>query len=137
MRRVILDSGPLVAFFSPRDAHHAWALAQTRDVEAPFITCEAVLTEAHHLLGRVPGAQAAFRRWLHLGRVRLPLRFDDEAPEILRLLDQYADLPMDFADACVVRLAETLDLPVFTLDVTDFSVYRVHRNQPIAVICPS
>lgn len=136
MTRAILDTGPLVAVFSPRDAHHGWALAQSRSIESPFVTCEAVLTEAFHLLGRVPGAGAALRRWLRLGRVRLPLRLDAEAPEVLNLMDQYADQPMDFADACVVRLAETLGLPVFTLDATDFLVYRIHRNQAIPLIRP-
>jgi uncharacterized protein len=46
MRQAILDTGPLVAAFNPRDMHHAWALEQSKQLASPFITCEAVLTEA-------------------------------------------------------------------------------------------
>ncbi|QXD14185.1 PIN domain-containing protein [Rhodocaloribacter litoris] len=136
MRQAILDTGPLVAFFNPRDRYHTWALEQTRDLAAPLVTCEAVLTEAYHLLGRVPRARAALRRWIRLGRVTTPLHFDEQAHEVMRLLEQYADQSMDFADACVVRLAELLELPVFTLDVQDFSVYRLHRRKTISLIRP-
>ncbi|MEX1054400.1 MAG: hypothetical protein WED81_00115, partial [Rhodothermales bacterium] len=97
---------------------------------------EAVLTEAYHLLGRVPRARAAMRQWIGLGRVATPLRFDEQAEELMRLLKQYADQPMDLADACVVRLAEVLNLPVFTIDVKDFSVYRVHGREAIPLIKP-
>ena len=137
MRQAILDTGPLVAFFNPRDEHHTWALDQTRTLASPLITCEAVLTEAYHLLGRVPRARTALRRWITLGRVTTPLHFDAHMAEIMQLLETYADRPMDFADACVVRLAETLAVPVFTLDVQDFHVYRIHRHQAIPLIAPA
>lgn len=136
MRQVILDTGPLVAFFNPRDWHHAWALERTRDLATPLVTCEAVLTEAYHLLGRVPRAREALRQWIALGRVTTPLRFDEQAGAVMRLLEQYADQPMDFADACVVRLAEELGLPMFTTDVQDFTVYRIHRHEAISLIAP-
>ena len=94
MKQVILDTGPLVAFFNPRDKHHVWALEQTQELAAPLVTCEAVLTEAYHLLGRVPRARAAMRHWIGLGRVATPLRFDEQAEEVMGLLKQYADQPM-------------------------------------------
>ena len=136
MRRAILDTGPLVAFFNPRDAHHAWALEQTRTLATPLVTCEAVLTEAYHLLGRVPHARSSMLRWIDLGRVKIPFHFDEQASEITRLLASYADQQMDFADACVVRMAELEGLPVFTVDVQDFSIYRIHRNEAIPLIVP-
>ena len=136
MRRAILDTGPLVAFFNPRDQHNAWALETSRGLAAPLVTCEAVLTEAYHLLRHVPRGRAALRRWIDLGRVTTPLRFGEESGEIMRLLDAYADQPMDFADACVVRLAEILGLPVFTTDVRDFHVYRIHQREAIPLIVP-
>lgn len=136
MRQAILDTGPLVAFFNPRDVHHAWALEQTRGLAAPLITCEAVLTEAYHLLGRVPHARSALRQWLRLGRAVTPWRFEEQAGAVLDLLERYADRPMDFADACVVRQAEMLGLPVFTTDVQDFHVYRIHRHEAIPLIVP-
>lgn len=136
MRRVIVDTGPLVAVFNRRDQHHAWAVDQSRTLASPLVTCEAVLTEAYHLLGRVPGARGAFARWLGQGHVETPLRLEEEARAISASLRHYADLPMDFADACVVRLAERERLAVFTTDVRDFSVYRLGSGDPIPLIIP-
>ena len=40
-------------------------------------------------------------------------------------MDKYRDLPMDLADAALVRVAERERLrTVFTIDRRDFSVYR-------------
>ncbi|MCH7976461.1 MAG: PIN domain-containing protein [Bacteroidetes bacterium] len=136
MRQAILDTGPLVALFNPRDQYHEWSLEQTRGMTSPLVTCEAVLTEAYHLLGRVPSAQTAMRQWIGLGRVVTPLRLDEQVEEVMLLLETYADQEMDFADACVVRLAELLRLPVFTIDVQDFLVYRIHRREAIPLIMP-
>jgi len=136
MRQTILDTGPLVAFFNPGDEYHDWALARTREMAAPLVTCEAVLTEAYHLLGRVPRARSAMRRWIRLERVTTPLRFDENAEDVVRLLETYADQHMDLADACIVRLAEVLGLPVFTIDKQDFLVFRIHRRRAIQLIVP-
>ena len=131
-----MDTGPLVAVFNRRDVHHAWALEQSRGFAAPLVTCEAVLTEAYHLLGRMPGGRQAFAAWLKQRRVVTPLAFGQEAEAIAALLERYADLPMDFADACLVRLAETEGLAVFTTDRRDFGVYRVGRHDPIPLVAP-
>ena len=54
---------------------------------------------------------------------------------VRKLLDKYADLPMDFADATLVALAEELDCTlVFTTDRTDFSVYRVKGRKPFRIV---
>ena len=51
------------------------------------------------------------------------------------LLDKYADLPMGFADATLVALAEELDsTSVFTTDRTDFAVYRVKGRTPFRIV---
>ena len=137
MTRAILDTGPLVAFFNPRDQYRTWALDQSRQLAAPLVTCEAVLTEAYHLLGHVHGARAALRRWLRAGRVSVPFQFSRDSDQVLSLLDRYADLPMDFADACVVCLCERASLPVFTTDTRDFQIYRLPNRAPLPLILPA
>ena len=52
-RRVILDTGPLIAILNPRDRHHRWAQEQWAQVTPPFLTCEAVITEACFLAHRL------------------------------------------------------------------------------------
>jgi len=58
-RRIILDTGPLVAFLNRQDKHHRWALMQWERLQPPLITCEAVLSEACFLLSGFSGGQAA------------------------------------------------------------------------------
>ena len=48
---VLIDAGFVVALLSRRDAHHRWAVAQAARFPPPWITCEAALSEAFHLLG--------------------------------------------------------------------------------------
>jgi hypothetical protein len=51
-------------------------------------------------------------------------------------MEQYADLPMGFADASLVVLAERLKVfSVFTLDRRGFSVFRP-RNAQVFEILP-
>ena len=53
--------------------------------------------------------------------------------EILKLLEKYADIPMSLADACLVRMTETLADPVlYTVD-SDFRIYR--RNSRLTIPC--
>ena len=67
------------------------------------------------------------------------LFLDDEAlARAFVLMAQYADAPMDLADASLVALAERLGLStVFTIDRNDFHTYRIqrcHQHQAFEVI---
>src|SRR5882757_603485 len=50
-KSALVDAGFLVALLSRRDANHGWAAAQAPRLPPPWATCEAVLSEASHLLG--------------------------------------------------------------------------------------
>ncbi|MEX0772066.1 MAG: hypothetical protein WD038_02805 [Balneolales bacterium] len=51
-------------------------------------------------------------------------------------MGKYADRPISFADACLVRMAElTPNARIFTLD-NDFEVYRKNGNQIIQILAP-
>jgi len=50
-------------------------------------------------------------------------------------MEKYRNVPMDFAYATLVALAEELETDtVFTLDRRGFSVYRLNRNKPFRII---
>ncbi len=88
-----------------------------------------VLTEAFYLLGQTSvGAQRLMDFVIRGGLSALAL--DDTAlARAFELMVQYADLPMDFADASLVAVAEANDLrSVFTIDRRDFDVYRIRRG---------
>ena len=132
----LLDAGPLVAILNARDAHHRWAVRQAGQLDPPFMTCEAVLSESHFLLQDRPGGQRRLVELLTSDRVRVSFSYADHADRVHELMRAYSDLPMSFADACLVRMSETRnDSRVFTVD-SDFRVYRRHGTEAISVLMP-
>ena len=136
-RRVLVDSGPLVAVLNRRDSHHSWAKRELANLTDPLVTCEAVLSEAFFLLSRIRNGTSTLIELLHEGLVfgDSNFSFAKEPGEILRHLEHYSAVPMSFADACLVRMCELEDSIVYTAD-RDFLIYRRHRRQPIPLISP-
>lgn len=135
-RQVLLDTGPLVAFFSRRDEFHSWATAAWATIEPPLLTCEAVLVEACFLLQTLYPGQAAVISLVNTGVLQISFRLDEEAALISEMLTRYQSVPMSLADACLVRMAEQYSSSsLLTLD-SDFRIYRKNKNQLIPVIMP-
>ena len=134
-RNVLVDAGFLVALLSRRDSHHPWAVTQAPGHAPPWRTCEAVLSEAFHLLGPrgVPGFSALLRRRALIAAFDL----DNDMESVLKLLQKYVDVPMSLADACLVRMTETLPNPVILTTDSDFRIYRRHSRQMIPCMMPS
>ena len=132
---VLVDAGFLVALLSSRDAHHPWAVAQAPGHAPPWRTCEAVLSEAFHLLGArgAPGLSELLRRRALIAAFDL----DNDVESVLNLLQKYADVPMGLADACLVRMTETLPDPVILTTDSDFRIYRRHSRQMVPCRLPS
>jgi predicted nucleic acid-binding protein len=131
---VLVDAGFLVALLSRRDGHHPWAAAQSANHPPPWSTCEAALSEAFHLLGArgAPALSALLRR----DALRPAFDLGDQLEPALKLMEKYADVPMSLADACLVRMTETLsDALVMTTD-TDFRVYRRHSRHVVPCMIP-
>lgn len=137
VEETILDTGPLVAFLEANEEHHKWAEEQFKQLAPKFLTCEPVLTEACFLLGFASKAMDQIERFLDRGWIQVPFQFSAERPSVMQLMRSYRNVPMSFADACLVRMAELYDkVPVFTLD-KDFRVYRKHGREVIPTIMPS
>lgn len=133
---VIVDTGPLVAGLRERDRDHAWTRAQLASMSAPLATCEAVLSEAFFLLQRVRGGGERLAALVERGILEIRFDFQDERDSTLRLLRKYADTPMRFADACLVRMSELhRDSCIFTLD-QDFAAYRRNGRERIPLLAP-
>jgi predicted nucleic acid-binding protein len=136
VKQTLVDSGPLVAFYSTRDQHHAWAFAQLDALRPPLLTCEPVLTEACFLLQRKGGRPSAILRAVQQGVIQIAFDIETEAASLEVLMDRYSDVPMSLADACLVRLSELhSDCRVLTLD-SDFNRYRRHGRQVIPLLIP-
>lgn len=136
--RVVLDTGPLVAFINRDDQFHAWSLARLKDLDrqTELVTCEAVICEAFFLVRHNPAGVAALLAFLEQGEVRLDFAMDVNLAAVAALMRKYHDLPMSLADACLVRMSELHERArVFTLDA-DFKLYRRHGRQAIPLLAP-
>ena len=128
MTQIIVDTGPLVAYFNGRDTWHRWVVEQMTALAPPLMTCEPVVTEACFLIHRAGGEAAKLMRAFHQGVLTIGLNLQQEAAAVEGLLTRYADTPMSLADGCLVRLAELhADSRIFTLD-SDFQHYRRNRR---------
>ncbi len=131
---LLLDTGALVSLLDRSQSYHAEFAKFFQSWKGPVVSTEAVLTEASHLLARGPGGpRACCDFFLEGGAVLVP-----SSPLSLRrcreLVDTYRDLPMDYADATLVTLAEELDTSrILTTDRRDFSVYRIHGRRKFRI----
>jgi uncharacterized protein len=135
-QRIIVDTGPLVAFINRREQLHKWVIAELATINQPLLTCEAVITEACFLLRNVYGGEEALISLLETRKIQIPFHLDEETAAVRELLVRYQSVPMSLADACLIRMAElSAESAVFTLD-SDFRIYRKNKNQLLAVIMP-
>ena len=133
-RNVVVDAGFLVALLSRPDSHHRWAVTHAHGHAPPWRTCEAVLSEAFHLLGArgAPALGALLRRRALI----VAFDLDNDLEPVLALLRKYADVPMSLADACLVSMTETLSDPVILTTDSDFRIYRRHSRQMVPCLTP-
>ena len=136
MRRVLADTGPIVALLNARDEYHEWATTSFQNLEPPLFTCEAVLAEASHLVRKLQGGPEAVLDLVTRGVLQVAFRVDAELLALRTLLVKYRSVPMSLADACLVRMSE-LDprAEVLTLD-SDFTIYRRSGRLKIPLLMP-
>ena len=131
---VLADAGFLVAILTERDSSHSWATAIAEQHLPPWVTCEAAVSEAFYLLG--PGNASLLMELVRRGTVVSAFQFQHNMIEVLALMQKYADVPMSFADACLVRMTEVLPDHVLLTTDADFRVYRRHSRQTIPCLLP-
>lgn len=134
VKRIIVDTGPLVALLNARDTHHAWARATFDDIEPPAWTCEAVISEACLLVRQVKDGADAVLSLVSRGVIKVDFDLPADIGPVRKLMSKYASVPMSLADACRVRMTELhTRSAVLTLD-KDFGVYRRNGRHVVPVI---
>ena len=133
-RSVLVDAGFIIALLSRRDNHHEWAAGKAGEFAPPWNICEAALSEAFHLV-RAPGI-SSLMALLRRDSLRVAFDLANELDAVLKLMDKYSDVPMSLADACLVRMTETVSNPILLTTDADFRVYRRHSRQRIPFIAP-
>src|SRR6266849_5566877 len=135
MRRVLVDTGPLVAILSRADQHHETCVNSLRHLPGPLFSCWPVITEAAWLLRGHPRALQQLLGSLDGGFLALLSLSGSGGVAIAEVMKRYADIRPQLADAALVYLAEREGIDtIFTLDQRYFSVYRSGRRRPFRIL---
>jgi uncharacterized protein len=136
VKQVLLDTGVIVALLDRSERYHARCVDVLENLEQPLVTCEAVIAESCYLLREISGAPETVLANIEQGIFQIPLQLNRAAAPIRAILRKYRDVPADFADACLIQLADELDTgEILTLD-GDFARYRWRRNRPFQMLIP-
>ena len=135
----LIDTGPFVALFDPKDALHERCRAVLQRLRESLYTTIPVLTEAFHMLQPASYGADRLRDFILAGGVRVWFMDYPAVQRAFELMEQYADHPMDLADASLIVAAEALKTNmVFTIDRQDFETYRIrrgHRHYRVEIVC--
>ncbi len=134
MKKILIDSGPLIALFDTSDKYHHKVMEFIKTNKYPLITTLASITETLHLLDFNRNAQIDFIEWIYRGGVELAGIQTSDFGRIRELTYKYQDLPMDFADSCLVYLAEKLNINTIATIDRDFSIYRIQGRKQFQTI---
>jgi uncharacterized protein len=133
---ILLDTGVIAGCLNRRDRHHARCVVAMANVRQPIATCEAVIVESFYLLQSIPSAVDDVLENVARGTFQIPFQISTCASEVQRILRKYRDTPADFADACLIHMADELNTgDILTLD-SDFKHYRWHRNRRFRMLIP-
>ncbi len=136
MKPVLLDTGVIVALLDRSERNHARCVQVLGNLDQPLATCEAVIAESCYLLRGLHGAPETVLANVEQGVFQIPFQLNRAAAVVRSILRKYRDMPSDFADACLIHLADELDTgEILTLD-SDFARYRWRRNRTFQMLIP-
>ena len=132
--RGLIDTGAILAILDADDYWHERCVKAFSSLKLPLATTAAVLAELFHLLDNHPANLDAAWKLLRSGAIVILPITDADSPDLARLMRQYADRPMDFADATLVHLAERESLSIIcTIDHNDFETYRIQGKRKFSI----
>ena len=131
--KAIADTGFIVAFVHSDDQFHRWSLEVAARLDAPLLTCEAVLAEAAFHLR----SSQAVLQLLEAGMLRVAFNVAEQLDALRQLAERFADRSPDLADLCLIRMSELHPRHVVvTVDEADFRVYRRNKRETIPLLSP-
>ena len=124
MKSTLIDAGPCIALFDRDDRFHAAVTGFLKGFKGRLVTTWPVITETTHMLDFDIRVQVDFLEWIRRGAVQLFMLDKGHIARIRELMQVYANVPMDLADASLVVAGECLAATeILTIDA-DFTVYR-------------
>jgi predicted nucleic acid-binding protein len=134
MKPVLLDSGVIVALLDRSERYHEQCVRVLEELQQPLATCEAVLSESCFLLKKFPRASDRIMANVEEGIFQVPFQLTRSTASVHEILRKYRDLPVSFADACLVQMADELDTgDILTLD-SDFIHYRWRKTRAFRML---
>ncbi len=135
MGSILLDTGVFVALLDKSERNHERCVAFFKDFKGKILTTEPVLTETIYLLGPAVKRQKTCIEFILKGGATLVPQSIESLSRAVALMEKYKDVPMDFADATLVTLAEETGIDdVFTLDIRGFSAYRILGKKAFRIL---
>lgn len=132
---VVMDTGPWVALIDRSEERHKECVAWLRDFKGNILSSEAVLTEVLYLLDFSPRAQSSAIEFVLSGAIILVPSSIESLKRVKKLMEKYKNVPMDYADATLVSIAEEFSIQhVVTFDRKHFGIYRLLSKQPFIVL---
>ena len=130
-KRIVIDSGPLIALFDKDDRYHKNALKFIKGLKGELVSNYPVITEVMHLLDFSVRVQIDFLRWVSNGGITIADILGEDLLRIIELTGKYSDLPMDFADASLVVLCERMKIRDIASVDSDFGIYRTGEKKAL------
>lgn len=134
---ILCDTGAIIATLNTSDRHHARCVQALNQIPpAPFLMTQACFTEAMYFLFKAGGAPLQERLWTlwEMGKLRLYDLSNNEMARVRALMQKYQNVPMDYADATIVVVAESTGIrTLFTVD-SEFYIYRIHDTEVFQII---
>lgn len=128
MQPVLLDTGVIFALFDHNEKAHKRCVKALQGIYRPLVTCEAVMNESCYLLRHRPDVVDALLANVASGLFQIRFDLSNSVLQVKAILEKYRDTPADFADACLIQMADELDTgDILTLD-SGFRHYRWRRN---------
>ena len=127
---ILVDSGPLVAYYSCNDKHHARVCHFFETCTSRLVTSLSCITEVMWLLSSRWQVQNQFLLAVAQRIFEPQPLIPEDFIRIAELNSQYNDLPADFADLSLVTISERLNIEAIASLDSDFDVYRRYRKNP-------
>lgn len=135
MRRVLVDTGPIVAILNHHDQHHRSCVEALSNMPGPLFTCWPVITEAAWLLRKHVNAVQRLLSSIETGFLEILQLSTADAKTIALLLNKYRNIRIQLADAALLHLAARHNFEtIFTLDRRDFLVFRLPGGKTFRII---
>lgn len=133
MRRLIVDTGFLVALYIRADSLHPAAIAYLQRNRLPLQTVSPVVVETCFFLDAA--GKVALLDWIAHGGLTVEDIPVSSYLDIATYIQKYADQDIDFADAALVWLAnQTGEKQILTVDEGDFRIYRLKNGQAFELV---